>query len=132
MKLRRKKKSGILDVPVTSMADIAFLLIIFFILAAQFMKDAKIKQDLPVDELVSKQEMTQVQVSLDKDGKIYLNGVETQKDAVKAMVTAKIQPMKDKLVFFKADAALPRKIFEPVIIDISDAGGILVPLGDKH
>lgn len=132
MKMKRKKRSGIVDVPVTSMADIAFLLIIFFILAAQFMKDAKIKLDLPVDAKVSEQEMTQVQVSMDKEGLIYLNGDEVKKEALKAMVTAKIQPNKDKSVFFKADAALQRKVFEPVIIDISDAGGVLVPLGDKQ
>ena len=42
MKLRRQKRRGPI-VPVASIADIAFLLIIFFILTSNFMREKDIK-----------------------------------------------------------------------------------------
>ena len=36
-----------------------------------------------------------------------------------------------KVVHFKCDARQPRKVFEPVLIAISEAGGIIIPIGDK-
>ena len=48
----RKKKRMSLILPTSSMGDIAFLLIIFFILASNFMKTANVDAEKPSSEEV--------------------------------------------------------------------------------
>ena len=118
-------------VPSASMADIAFLLIIFFILTTQFMQDANIKLELPEAPDIEKVDKTPVTLSIDEDGVIWVMGEECDTNAVEALIGVKLRDRKDKIVHFKCDAALTRDAFEPIIIAIADAGGLLVPLGDK-
>ena len=51
MPVRRRKRMD-LTLPTSSMGDIAFLLIIFFVLASHFMKTANIEAEKPTSEAV--------------------------------------------------------------------------------
>lgn len=133
MKKRRKKKAAII-VPVASMGDIAFLLIIFFMVASNLARDRQnIKPPRSID--ADKLKQTQVTVSVDVLGKFYLQGREvTSADEVESGVRALLEnrtTREQKTVIFKCDRSIKRDRFEPVIEAIAKAGGLLAAVGEK-
>jgi biopolymer transport protein ExbD len=132
---RNKKKRREVPVPVASMGDIAFLLIIFFMVCSEITKEKKLKLELPTSEYVKKNEYALVaRISIDEDGQIFFDGqpVESAKDVewgVRAML-ADTTSEDQRHVQFKCDAVLPKQTFEPVLKAIAEAGGIIEAVGD--
>lgn len=131
---QRKKRRKVL-VPITSMGDIAFLLIIFFIVCSESSKDKSVDVLLPLSEYVKKMEAVAVaRVVVDKNGEIYFDGarVDNAKDVewgIRALLTNTISD-DQRHVQFKCDTALPKETFEPVIKAIAAAGGIIEAVGE--
>ena len=75
-KSNRKKRRPV-PVPVASMGDIAFLLIIFFLVCSEVTKDkADLQVTLPLSEYVKKSEASvAARVAVDETGQIFLDGV---------------------------------------------------------
>jgi biopolymer transport protein ExbD len=137
MARKRKKKRRPVPVPVASMGDIAFLLIIFFMLCSEVSKEKNdLQVTLPQSIFVEKPEASIVaRVSIDANGEIYFEGqkVENPKDiewGVRAMLTNTLTD-DQRHVQFKCDAALPKETFEPVLQAIAEAGGIIEAVGEK-
>jgi len=134
--MRHKKKRRSVPVPVTSMGDIAFLLIIFFLVCSDTSKERSLSLDLPKSDSVVKTKVTvAARISLDKEGILYFDGqpVEGPKH-VEELVLAKLANTvadDQRHVQFSCDAALPKEQFEPVIQAIVEAGGILEAVGEK-
>ena len=71
---RRQKE---VDVNLTPLIDVVFLLLIFFMVTTSFDKDAEIKIDLPTaDSTTSSQSDTQLELVIDSQGRYYINGRE--------------------------------------------------------
>ena len=94
MKRSHKKKRKAIPVPIASMGDIAFLLIIFFLVCSEVSKDrTDLEVTLPNSEYVEKTKAQVVaRVAVDKDGAIYFDGteVDSAKDVewgVRALLT---------------------------------------------
>ena len=131
MKRSRKKKRKAIPVPIASMGDIAFLLIIFFLVCSEVSKDRSyLEVTLPLSEYVEKTKAQVVaRVAVDKDGAIYFDGdmIDDPKDVewgVRALLTNTVSD-DQRHVQFKCDSALPKEIFEPVIKAIAAGGGII-------
>jgi biopolymer transport protein ExbD len=134
--MKRKKKRRSVPVPVTSMGDIAFLLIIFFLVCSDTSKERTLSLDLPQSGYVEKTKVTvAARVSLDKEGIIYFDGqpVDGPKDIEWGVRAVLVNTVADEQrhVQFSCDAALPKEQFEPVIQAIVEAGGILEAVGEK-
>jgi biopolymer transport protein ExbD len=136
VKPSRKKKRRTVEVPVASMGDIAFLLIIFFLLLSEFAKDKDLPIDLPVSKQVEKTEAVVVaRVAIDSEGVIYFDGdrVDNAKDVewgVRALLTKTVAD-EQRHVQFKCDASLSKETFEPVLKAIAEAGGIIEAVGEE-
>ncbi len=132
---RSRRRKGAFVVPVTSMGDIAFLLIIFFMLCSNFARETGINVEPPQSIDVDDLEKTAVSVQIDKEGQIYLQGVQIDDvEAIEWAVAAFIKDAKtdkDKIVLFKCDASVDRAVFEPVIEAIAKGGGLIGAIGDK-
>lgn len=119
-----------------SMGDIAFLLIIFFLLLSEFAKDKDLPITPPTSVAVEKTKAVVVaRVAIDKDGMIYLDGerVDSAEDiefGVRALLSDTVTD-DQRHVQFKCDRALPKKKFEPVLKAIAQAGGIIEAVGEK-
>ena len=91
-RLRNKKKRRSVPVPIASMGDIAFLLIIFFMVCSEVTKEKKLNVTLPTSEHVEKNDDTLVaRIAVDEAGQIYFDGraVDSAKDVewgVRAML----------------------------------------------
>jgi len=133
-KAQRKKRRKV-SVPIASMGDIAFLLIIFFLVCSEASKEKQnLKVVLPVSEHVEKLEKgVAARVAVNGEGQIYLDGqeVETAKDVewgVRALLANAVTD-EQRHVQFKCDAEMPKEIFQPVLQAIAEAGGIVQAVG---
>ena len=136
---RRQRKRGRfrkrVGAPLTSMGDIAFLLIIFFLLCSNFAKDpANLDPPKAVD--LEQIEQSRVSVALDKNGDIYLNGSKVQdRDELESGVRALLEDVdsrEERIVQFKCHNEITRAQFEPVLDAIASAGGLLAAVGEKR
>jgi biopolymer transport protein ExbD len=124
-------------VPVASMGDIAFLLIIFFLLLSEFAKDRDLPIDLPKSDKVQKPEAVVVaRIAIDSTGQIYFDGdkVQNAKDVewgVRALLSKTVAE-EQRHVQFKCDASLTKEMFEPVLKAIAEAGGIIEAVGEEQ
>lgn len=117
------------------MGDIAFLLIIFFMLLSEFAKDKDLDLESPLSERVEKSEMTPaVRVAIDAEGLIYLDGqrVESAKDiefGVRALLSNAVLD-EQRYVQLKVDKSLDYPTFWPVMKAIAEGGGIMQAVGE--
>ena len=137
-KRNQRKKRKPIPVPIASMGDIAFLLIIFFLVCSEISRDnSNVQVQLPYSEYVEKNEARiAARVAVDASGEIYLDGynVTTAKDVewgVRAILAKTISD-DQRHVQFKCDAQLPKEQFEPVLKAIAEAGGIIDAVGEKN
>ena len=132
----QSKKRRKVPVPIASMGDIAFLLIIFFLVLSEISKDnANIQVTLPESEHVKKNEFTvAARVAIDENGEIYLDGVkvDSAKDVewgIRALLANTVTD-DQRYVQFKCDAALPKETFGPVFKAVAEAGGKMLAVGE--
>ncbi len=137
MKRSRRKKRKPVTLPIASMGDIAFLLIIFFLVCSEVSKDKNnLKVALPNSEYVEKTKVDVVaRVALDETGTIYFDGakVDNAKDVewgIRALLTNTVAD-EQRHVQFKCDKSQPKEVFEPVLQAIAEAGGIIEAVGEK-
>jgi biopolymer transport protein ExbD len=136
MKRSRRKRRKPVSLPIASMGDIAFLLIIFFLVCSEVSKDnSKINVLLPLSEHVKKTTVNVVaRVAIDASGELYFDGarVDNAKDVewgVRALLTNTVSD-EQRHVQFKCDKTQPREVFEPVLQAIASAGGIIEAVGE--
>jgi len=73
----RKGLSDEVEVNLTPLIDVVFLLLIFFMVTTTFDKDAKIKIDLPTtSSAVPQAEKNKLEVIIDSQGKYFVDGKE--------------------------------------------------------
>ena len=106
----------------TSMGDIAFLLIIFFMLSSNFMKTANVNAEDPASADVETQEPGNVSVVLDATGDVWLQGVKVGVTELASGVKDAVGEHREKPVHVRIDKNLPREKFMPVIEAVSEAG----------
>ena len=127
----RKRKRMDLVLPTSSMGDIAFLLIIFFILASNFMKSANIEAEKPSSQEVDAIDDAQVDVVIDKNGKFYVQGVEVDRNLIESAVQQAVSEHRDKPVHLLVDKNLQKKDFMPAIEALGSCGVKVVLVGEK-
>ena len=134
-KPQRKKRKPI-PVPVTSMGDIAFLLIIFFMVTSEASKNnPNITLTPPLSEFVKSNEATlAARVSIDESAQLYFDGtlVDGIKDIEWRLASALDSAKTDeqRRVLFSCHESLPKETFEPVLKTIAEAGGIIEAVGE--
>lgn len=135
-RLPQRKKRRPIPVPIASMGDIAFLLIIFFMVASEAAKNnPNITLTPPLSEFVETNEANlAARVSIDENGEIYFDGVRVDGPqdiewGVRAVLTD-VTTDDQRRVLFTCDAALTKESFEPVLKAIAEAGGIIEAVGE--
>jgi len=117
------------------MGDIAFLLIIFFMVCSNFAKEAHIHLKPPKAADLGEIKETPVSVTISQEGALYLQGRQVPDAAaiewgIAGLLKDKAGE-KERTVLFKCDAAVSREVFEPVLDAIARGGGLIAAIGDK-
>lgn len=104
MLVHRKKKSPYrIQMPLTSLIDIVFLLLIYFLLTTNFMVEEGIKIALPQAQGGAPQIQEDITVFVDKDGRTYMGNEEVPLDQLFRRLKEMIGSRKDRMVIVKAD-----------------------------
>jgi len=130
MSIKRRARLE-LTVPTASMGDIAFLLIIFFLLTTSFAKEKQVKLKNPLSRDIYAMKEPPVFVSVDKNGAVWLQGrrcsVESLEEGVKTAVATRAQ----KLVKLRVDRAVRQEQYGPVFLALSRAGVEIALVGQQ-
>jgi biopolymer transport protein ExbD len=126
MKIPRKRFKA--EVPSVAMGDIAFNLLIFFVILARAQDDSHLKWQPASTPIVEAVKNAGVSVVIDIDSKVYLNGQEIGESQLAAAIEKLLEniPAGHRTVLLKVDRNVTALRFEPVIEAVSQAGGDLV------
>ncbi len=120
MKLERKRRLSVL-IPIGSFADIAFLLIIFFMLASNLVREARLDYTPPKSPDIEDTEQEPISITVDKDGVVYLQGDECPVAALETMVSQILERRTEKSVLVNIDENITEEQFGPVLLALSKA-----------
>jgi len=131
MKFKRRKMKA--DVPSTAMGDIAFNLLIFFVILARAQDDSHLQWQPAQASQLEGVASTKVSVLIDKGNKLYLNGQEIGQERLAKGIGDILgaAPQGQRTVLLKVHKSATALYYEPVIESISAAGGDLVHILDE-
>lgn len=118
----QNKKKEELQLNLTPLIDVVFLLLIFFMVSTSFKKESKISLDLPeANGEIAEKFPESIEISINKDGEVFVNGeglinrqLETIKDAITQVANDPSTPL-----VINADAQAPYQ----AVISVMDAAG---------
>ena len=103
---KRKNPRYTVQMPLTSLIDIVFLLLVYFLLTTNFMVDEGIDVKLPRAEASSPQTQTEITVYLDAEGRAFLENQPVSLNDLFKRLQGLINGAGDRLVVIKADRAV--------------------------
>ena len=119
---RKKRPRYEIQPPLTSLIDIVFMLLIYFLLTTNFMVDEGIKIKLPQAKASAPQAEKEITVYVDKEGRAYLNNREVALNVLFNEIKQKVGRNRNKLVVVKADrGVIVNKMVK--VMDIAKAAG---------
>lgn len=114
MNLRRQKRES-LDVNLTPLIDVVFLLLIFFMVSTTFKRDAELKIELPeASARATEQKKDALEIVIDKQGRYFINQQEVVNIRLETLKAAihKISKGNNKMpIIIRADAKSPHQAF---------------------
>ncbi|NQT92521.1 MAG: biopolymer transporter ExbD [Lentisphaerae bacterium] len=127
--MKRLRRKRLEDIPVGSFADVAFLLIIFFILVTTLNKSKGFQTDLPSGE-------TTQTTSAEKNPSIVLTGadilldeqpvsLEKLEERLAALKLGELAKPENRIVILEAHAGVPYQDYYEIMATISHASGIV-------
>ncbi len=87
----------------SSLTDIVFLLLIFFLLSSSFVLQPGIKVQLPRSDSVEEETQRQIVITLTEKGGIFLNEQSVTIETLGGKLSGLLQKDRDKVVVIKAD-----------------------------
>ena len=113
MNLRPDRSDERVDVNLTPLIDVVFLLLIFFMVSTTFDRHAKLKVELPEASAKTEQQLEDpVILSIDAKGNYFINDrqvVNTQLETLKIALQKTVADKKDVSLVLRADAKTPHQ-----------------------
>ena len=125
-KILRKTKVGS-EIPNASMSDIAFLLLIFFMVSTTFVKEKGLKVDLPRAQTIQKinrRNATTIYVS--RSGLISIDDFATQVDQIQFVMQSKIVENPSIITCFRTDKDTEYGIMVDVMNELKRANALRI------
>ncbi|MCG6147413.1 biopolymer transporter ExbD [Leptospira levettii] len=129
--LRRKRVAP--SVPVSSMADIAFLLLVFFMVTSVLDSDPDLPinlPDVPGGEQLNKK-IANLYLTADETRTVYFNSVKMELNEAMSEIRAKIATTPDLKVLIHADQDLTYEELDNVFETLREIGALKVSLVTK-
>jgi len=119
---RRKRPRYGIQAPLTSLIDIVFLLLIYFLLTTNFMVDEGIDVKLPQAEASRPQTRTEITVYVDAEGRAFLENTEMSLGDLFKRLQQLIGKAPDQMVLIKAERSVVlNKAVQ--VMDVAKAAG---------
>ena len=120
----RGRTRGKVDISLTPMIDVVFLLLIFFMVTTTFNRETELKIRLPEAQGTEKQKETQVEVTIDAEGRFYVNKhqvVNQKLETLKKAITEAAGASRKIPFVISADGKTPHQ----AVISVLDVAGQL-------
>lgn len=119
---RKKRPRYQIQVPLTALIDIVFLLLIYFLLTTNFMVDEGIKIKLPQAKASAPQTEQEITIYVDREGKAFLENQEVPLGNLFERLKEMIGGQEDRLVVIRADrGVILNKAVK--VMDVAKAAG---------
>lgn len=119
---KQKKTRYAIQMPLTSLIDIVFMLLIYFMLTTNFIVDEGIKITLPQAKAGAPQVSQEITVYVDQSGAIFLADERVPEDLLFTRLKEMIGSAKDRLVIIKSDrSVILNKVVK--VMDLAKAAG---------
>ncbi|MFQ5603420.1 MAG: ExbD/TolR family protein [bacterium] len=119
-KVKQKRK---VFLNITSLIDVLFLLLIFFMVSSTFLEQPGIKLELPHAQSAVIAEQKDFTLFVDKDGKMFLNEDEVDMEKLKEQLQQVLPNLVDGALILKADQDVSHGIIVHVM-DIAKQSGV--------
>ena len=123
MARKKLKPQDEAQIDMTPMLDIVFIMLIFFIVTASFVKESGITVDKPLAETASKRPKANIFIGIDSRGDIYMLKNKVDKDAVKAGLEEMLLENPESTVVIQADTRAEAGVLLSVL-DAAKAAGV--------
>ena len=125
MKIRHRRKL-LIEPPSSATGDIAFNLIVFFLVCASVQPDSGRKQSIPNSEEVEEQKFENVEVHLQRSF-VIVNGDPIRVANFDAHMTSLLKGRtgEDRIVIVKSEKDVPYRTWIDLTSRIEDAGGVV-------
>ena len=111
------------QIDMTPMLDIVFIMLIFFIVTASFVKESGITVDKPEASTATKRDKANIFIGIDDRGDIYMQKNKVDKDAVKANLEEMLLENPESTIVVQADARADSGVLLNVL-DAAKAAGV--------
>jgi biopolymer transport protein ExbD len=118
-KEKRKKSLGI---NITSLIDVMFILLIFFMVTSSFIEQPGVKLELPESKANEVTQVENIVLFISKEGRVYLNEESVSIDSLSDILEEKLPNVKDNSIVLKADKASEHGLVVE-IMDIAKQSG---------
>jgi biopolymer transport protein ExbD len=112
------------EIDMSPMIDMVFLLLIFFLVAASVVKVEKVPVEIPQAVYAKVPENTtgRFEITVTEAGGIFVNTTPVTLDELKALLVPEIEANPDLKVMFRADAGVKYSVNEKVMAACAEAG----------
>ena len=120
MNLRPQRHDDV-DLNITPLIDVVFLLLIFFMVSTTFEKESEINITLPeASEEYTESQFDKVEISIDAEGRLFVNEqalVNSQLDTIREAIRSALFDLEDPQIIISADA----KATHQLVVRVMDA-----------
>jgi biopolymer transport protein ExbD len=131
MKIARRQFK--VEVPSVAMGDIAFNLLVFFVILAKAQDDSHLQWTAAKTDVLDAAKKARVSVVVDRDNKLHLNGQEIDEQRLSAAIEKLLAgaPAGERTVLLKIHHESQALRFEPILHAAGEAGGEVVHILEK-
>jgi biopolymer transport protein ExbD len=108
---------------ITSLIDVIFMLLLFFMITSTFLEQPGIKLELPTAKTSAHAEPQEYVLTVDKKGGLFLNRQAVALDGLEAEIRKILPKMKDGALVLKADQEISHGLVVRVM-DMAKRGGV--------
>lgn len=126
--MKIKRRTLRVEVPTVAMGDIAFNLLVFFVILARANDDSHLKWEPATAIKVESSGNSRVSITVDQENRLFLNGKEIGERDLAGAVERLLgsAPAGSRTVLLKIHKETQAARFQPVIEAVSQAGGEIV------
>jgi len=122
MQLRTRPRRKVI-INITSLIDVIFMLLLFFMISSTFLEQPGIKLELPAAKTSANTEAQEYALSIDKKGQLFLNRQPLAMDDLEAEIRKALPKMKDSALVLRADQEISHGLVVRVM-DLAKRAGI--------
>jgi biopolymer transport protein ExbD len=122
MQLRTRTRPK-LFINITSLIDVIFMLLLFFMITSTFLEQPGIKLELPTAKTQAHAEPQEFTLTIDKKGELFLNRQAVDLQGLEAEIRKALPRMKDGALVLKADQEITHGLVVRVM-DMAKRGGV--------